>query len=106
MKTYVANVVIKNPQLGVNRDSVAVPPGFRLRSIIAFLPPNSLLDVKDNNRSIFGKNPVGGGIFNTLTRSLNFPHPVEVQTAELDVQIELLEPSAEPIFITFIGEVQ
>jgi len=104
MPSYIANLTIKSPAVGVNRDTIAVPPGFRLHSIIAFLPINSVMDVKDNNKSIFGKSPIGGGIFNTLSRRLDFPQPVEIQTSEVDVYIELYEATNDPIQVTLVGE--
>jgi len=104
MASYVANVHIKEPIQGVSHESVTVPPGFKLLKIIAFIPVNSLLDIKDNNRSIFGKSPIGGGLFNTLSRSLEFPEPVAVETTELDVYLEILEQPADPVFISFVGQ--
>jgi len=105
MSSYIANLFIKNPSVGVNRDTVTVPPGFHLHSIIAFVPVNSVIDIKDNNRSIFGKMPIGGGIFNTHTRKLDFPIPVKIQTTEVDIYIELYTPSTDPIQITLLGVV-
>ncbi|RUM27737.1 MAG: hypothetical protein DSY42_09565 [Aquifex sp.] len=105
-KSYVANVVIRTPQVGINRDSVAVPRGFHLLSVSAFIPPDSLLDIKDNNKSIFGKNPIGGGIFNTFTRTFNFPVPVPVETTELDIELELHTATTDPVFITLTGVVE
>ncbi len=105
-KTYIANSVIRNPQVGINRDSVAVPRGFKLMSISAFVPPDSLIDIKDNNRSIFGKNPIGGGIFNTFTRTFTFPEPVSIETTELDITVELLSATTDPVFITLTGVVE
>lgn len=106
LKPYVANSVIRTPQVGINRDSVAVPRGFKLLSVSAFVPPDSLIDIKDNNKSIFGKNPIGGGVFNTFTRTFTFPKPVDIETTELDITVELLSSTTDPVFITITGVVE
>ncbi len=106
LKPYVANSVIRSPQVGINRDSVAVPRGFKLLSVSAFVPPNSLIDIKDNNKSIFGKNPIGGGIFNTFTKTFTFPKPIEIETSELDIVVELFSSTTNPIFITLTGLIE
>ena len=105
-ETYVVNSVIRNPVKSVNRDTINVPRGFKLVSIYANVK-EGLIDVKDNNKSIFGRNPLPCFVFDTLTKRFDFPIPVEITTS-LDIEVDLTEASSPPstIVISFIGFVE
>jgi hypothetical protein len=104
MKPYIANANFPSPQTGVNRQVVKVPDGFQVERIVAYIPQTSVMDIRENGSSLFGQNPVGGGVFTTANRKLDFPVPYNCQTTDLEVIVDCgsAAPSS-PMHIAIIG---
>jgi len=103
---YVVNSVIRSPVASINRDTILVPRNFKLLAIHSNLTVG-YLDVKDNNRSIFGKNPLPCFVFDTLEKKFEFPTEVEITTS-LDVEVDLtgIQNLPTEIVITFVGVIE
>lgn len=103
---YVVNSVIRSPVSSINRDTILVPRNYKILAIYSNLTVG-YLDVKDNNRSIFGKNPLPCFVFDTLEKKFEFPVEVEITTS-LDVEVDLtgIQNLPTEIVITFVGVIE
>jgi len=103
MKPYTACANFPTPQQGINRTVVKVPRNFEVERIVAYVPVNSYVDVRENGRSLIGQNPVGGGIFATSRRTLDLETPYECQTTDIEVIVDCKDSPTTPIHIALCG---
>lgn len=103
MKPYTANANFPNPQAGINRTVLKVPRNFEIERIIAYVPVKSTIDIRENGKSLIGQYPLGGGIFATSHRRLDFEAPWECQTTDIEVIVDCSEAPTNPIHIALCG---
>jgi hypothetical protein len=88
MKPYVASFQISG-NAGVNRDTCTVPNGFRIVEIIANVPADATIDIRDNGNSVLGSKPLPGGVFATANRRIRLPAPARVNNTTLELLVQL-----------------
>ncbi|TCK06358.1 hypothetical protein [Phorcysia thermohydrogeniphila] len=100
---YAISFFILSPQRGINRQTVAVPDGFKITDVIADVPADSTLDLLDAGNSVFGPRPLGGGIFSTASKKLTLPAPKEVKNTSLELVVECNSEPSKPIGVAVLG---
>ncbi len=105
MKPYVASFYIPNPNQGTNRQTVTVPPGFKITRVIASVPADSTVDVLDSGNSVFGSRPLPGGVFGTANKKIDLPCPRLTGNTTLELVVECATAPSTPLSVALIGYV-
>ena len=103
MSPYIASFFLSTPQVGTNRQTVSVPPSFKITQVIANVPADSTIDVLDSGNSVFGSRPLPGGAFSTANKRINLPTPREVSNTTLELVVECSSAPTTPISVALIG---